>query len=125
MQNISPKVQNLIAQYQEIAQRLQTFSSQRMTLEMQVKELEQTVDQLEKSGTDDKIYRSAGSILIQTRDKDGLITELKEQKETLEVRAKSFEKQEKQLKERYDSLQKQIAKELGSPSEEESEAEAG
>lgn len=117
MQNISPKVQNLVAQYQEIGQRLQIFSSQRINLDMQIKEIERTVQELEKSKEGDIIYKSAGALLIQTKDKEGLLGELKEQKETLGVRAKSFENQEKQLKERYESLQKQITQELGGPAE--------
>jgi len=115
MQNLSPKVQNLITQYQELTQRLQTFATQRYSLDLQVKELEQTVEELEKSPEDAIIYRSVGSILIQTKDKASLLAELKEQKETTGVRAKSFEKQESQLRERHAALQKQIGEELGGP----------
>lgn len=119
MDNISPKVQNLIAQYQELTQRIQTFATQRYTMEVQVKELERTVEELEKSKEDALIYRNVGSLLIQNKDRAGLLTELKEQKETMDVRAKSFERQEKQLRERHATLQKQIQQELGGAPEEE------
>ncbi len=122
MDNISPKVQNLIAQYQEITQRIQTFATQRYTMEVQVKELERTVEELEKSKDDALIFRSVGSLLIQNKDRAALLAELKEQKETTDVRAKSFERQEKQLRERHAALQKQIQSELGgAPGEEEEE----
>ena len=124
MDNISPKVQNLIAQYQEITQRIQTFATQRYTMEVQVKELERTVEELEKSKEDAMIFRSVGSLLIQNNDKAALLAELKEQKETTDVRAKSFERQEKQLRERHAALQKQIQSELGGAPGEEEEEEA-
>jgi len=124
MENISPKVQNLIAQYQEITQRIQTFATQRYTMEVQVKELERTVEELEKSKDDAVIYRSVGSLLIQNKDRAALLAELKEQKETMDVRAKSFERQEKSLRERHASLQKQIQSELGGAPGEEDEEEA-
>lgn len=124
MDNISPKVQNLIAQYQEITQRIQTFATQRYTMEVQVKELERTVEELEKSKEDALIFRSVGSLLIQNKDRAALLAELKEQKETTDVRAKSFERQEKQLRERHAALQKQIQSELGGAPGEEEEEEA-
>ncbi|MDH4123644.1 MAG: prefoldin subunit beta [Thermoplasmata archaeon] len=113
MDNISPKVQNMIAQYQELTQRIQTFATQRYALEVQSKELERAIQELEKSKDDAVIYRSAGNLLIQNKDKAALVTELKEQKETIDVRSTSFERQEKQLRERHTSLQQQISQELG------------
>jgi len=124
MENISPKVQNMIAQFQEITQRIQTFATQRYSMEVQVKELERTIEELEKSKEDALIFKSVGSLLIQSKDRVALLAELKEQKETTDVRAKSFERQEKQLRERHATLQKQIQQELGGPAEEET-PEAG
>ena len=119
MDNLSPKVQNLLAQFQEITQRIQTFAAQRYQMEVLVKELERTIEELEKSKDEAIIYRNVGSLLIQHKDRAALLAELKEQKETTDVRAKSFERQEKQLRERHASLQKQIQAELGGPSDEE------
>jgi prefoldin beta subunit len=125
MDNLSPKVQNLLAQFQEITQRIQTFAAQRYSMEVQVKELERTIEELEKSKDDATIYRNVGSLLIQNKDRSALLAELKEQKETTDVRAKSFERQEKQLRERHSSLQKQIQAELGGAAEEEEPKNTG
>jgi|YelNatPaOPRAMG01_1025707.scaffolds.fasta_scaffold17319_2 prefoldin beta subunit len=119
MENISPKLQNMIAQYQELAQRIQSFATQRYAFEVQSKELERAIQELEKSKDDAIIYRSAGNLLIQAKDKNALLAELKEQKETIDIRASSFERQEKQLRERHAALQKQIQEELGGASERE------
>jgi len=124
--NVSPKLQNMIAQYQELSQRIQTFATQRYTLEMQSKELERAIEELDKSKEDAIIFRSAGNLLIQNKDKAALLTELNEQKETIDVRCSSFERQEKQLRERHASLQKQISEELGGPQgQKEDEESAG
>lgn len=125
MDNISPKLQNMITQYQELTQRIQTFATQRYTLEVQSKELEKAISELEKSKDDAIVFRSAGNLLIQSKDRTALLSELKEQKETIDVRSGSFEKQEKQLRERHAQLQKQISEELGGPIGEGEEPEAG
>jgi prefoldin beta subunit len=53
-------------------------------------------------------YKNIGSLLIKTDDKKSVETDLNEQRETLEVRVKTLERQEKQLKDRYDSIQKDL-----------------
>ena len=115
MENISPKLQNMISQYQELAQRIQTFATQRYAFEVQSKELEKAIQELEKSKEDAMIYRSAGNLLIQSKDKNALMTELKEQKETTDVRVKTLERQDKHLRERHSNLQEQITQALQGP----------
>ena len=108
MDNIPPKVQNQIAQFQQLTQQIQMVTTQRIQLEAQVKELERTVQELEKITDDSAVYKNVGSLLIQVKDKAALIAELKEQKETSEVRVKTLERQDKHLRERHQNLQQQI-----------------
>ncbi len=114
MDNIPPKVQNQIAQFQQLTQQIQMVTTQKIQLESQVRELEKTVQELEKVG-DEAVYRNVGSLLIQVKDKTGLLTELKEQKETAEVRVKTLDRQDKHLRERHQTLQQQITQALQGP----------
>ncbi len=123
MDNLPPKVQNQIAQFQQLAQQIQMITSQKLQLDAQVRELGKAIDELEKAADDAVVFRSVGSLMIQAKDKGGLVTELKDQKETLEVRVKTLDKQDKHLRERHQSLQQQITQALNIPSSEEDEDE--
>ncbi|MDR3283140.1 MAG: prefoldin subunit beta [Candidatus Methanoplasma sp.] len=111
MNGISPQLQNQIAQYQQTQQQLQAATTQRVQMESQKREMERTFEELAKAKGD--VYRSAGSLLIKVEDKDQLKSEIEESLETLGIRVKSLEKQEKSLREKYDSLQETINKAVG------------
>lgn len=115
MDNIPPKVQNQIAQFQQLTQQIQMVTTQKIQLEAQVKELERTVQELERTTDDFAVFKNVGSLLIQVKDRVGLIAELKEQKETAEVRVKTLDRQDKHLRERHQSLQQQITQALQGP----------
>ncbi|MCU0859740.1 MAG: prefoldin subunit beta [Thermoplasmata archaeon] len=115
MDNIPPKVQNQIAQFQQLTQQIQMITSQKIQLEAQVKELEKTVEELEKAPAEAVVFKNAGSLLIEDKDRPALLTQLKEQKETVEVRVKTLERQDKHLRERHSTLQAQITQALQGP----------
>ena len=125
IENLPPKVQNQIAQFQQLAQQIQMITTQKMQLEAQSRELEKAVQELEKAADDALVYRSVGSLMIQSKDKAGLVTELKEQKDTIDVRIKTLDRQDKHLRERHQSLQAQITQALQGSSGEEDEPKAG
>ncbi|MBU0624352.1 MAG: prefoldin subunit beta [Candidatus Thermoplasmatota archaeon] len=115
MDNIPPKVQNQIAQFQQLTQQIQMVTTQKIQLEAQVRELEKTIQELERVAEESAVFKNVGSLLIQVKDKPALITELKEQKETAEVRVKTLDRQDKHLRERHKSLQDQITQALQAP----------
>ena len=115
MDNIPPKVQNQIAQFQQLTQQIQMVATQKIQLEAQVKELERTIAELDKTKDDSAVYKNVGSLLIQVKDRAGLVTELKDQKETAEVRVKTLDRQDKHLRERHQNLQEQITQALQGP----------
>jgi prefoldin beta subunit len=115
MDNIPPKVQNQIAQFQQLTQQIQMVTTQKIQLEAQVRELDRTIQELEKVTDDSAVFKNVGSLLIQVKDRLTLVTELKEQKETAEVRVKTIDRQDKHLRERHKSLQDQITQALQVP----------
>ena len=112
MDDLSPKVQNQIAQFQQLQQQLQATLNQKFQMDAQVKEMQRTVEELTKSPEDVVIYKSVGSLLIKAESKDAVLKEIEDDKETMEVRVKTLERQEKSLKERYQTLQDQLNKAL-------------
>lgn len=118
MDDIPPKVQNQIAQFQQLAQRIQMVTTQKMQFDAQVRELDGAVKELEKTPEGASVFKNVGSLLIQVKDRAALIEEKKEQKETVEVRVKTLDRQDKTLRERHQNLQKQITEALqGKPSD--------
>jgi len=105
MPDVPPQVQNQLRQYQETQQKLQQLLNQKQQMDSKVQELEETVEALENIGNDQDVYRSIGRVMVGVDDKEDLIEELSEQKETLEVRLNSIEDQESGLRERLEKLQ--------------------
>jgi prefoldin beta subunit len=83
-------------------------------MEAQKRELERTSEELSKSKGD--VYRNVGSLLVKVDNKDELKAEIEESLETTDIRVKGLERQEKSLREKYESLQETINKAMGQQS---------
>ena len=113
VKEISPQLQNQIAQYQQLQNQLQVLASQRVQLDAKLREIEGTLEELNKVSDDTPIYKSIGMLLVRQDDRAALKKELEEHKETLTIRVKSLQKQEKSLSERYEDLATKIQAALG------------
>jgi len=113
VKELSPQLQNQIAQYQQLQNQLQVLASQRVQLEAKLREIEGTLEELNKLTGDTAVYKSIGMLLIRQDDREALKKELEEHKETLTIRVKSLQKQEKALSERYEDLATKIQTALG------------
>jgi prefoldin beta subunit len=107
MQNIPPKVQNQFAMLQQIQQQLQTVLSQKNQYEMAVREAKRAEEEVKDAADDTPMYMSIGTVMVQKK-KEYVTTKLTEKVETLELRIKSLEKQEKMLQGKFEQLQSQI-----------------
>jgi prefoldin beta subunit len=106
---ISSQLQNKIAQFQHIQQQIQVLSSQKFQLEAQLRETERALSELDKISEDTTIYKSVGSLLVKAEDKEGVEKELNEKKETIDIRIKALDRQEKHLVEKYQALQQELS----------------
>ncbi|MDD2626388.1 MAG: prefoldin subunit beta [Methanomethylophilus sp.] len=111
MNGISPQLQNQITQFQQIQQQLQNVTTQKIQMQAQQKELERTVEELGKAKGD--VFRNVGVLLIKVDDKAALKEEFEDSLETLGIRIRGLEKQEKDLRERYGVLQGAISQAMG------------
>jgi len=98
------KTQEKIEQLQMIEQSMQQIMAQRQQFQSHLLELNSALEELEKT---DKSYKIIGNIMVAT-DKEVLKKDLSEKKETTELRIKTIEKQETQVKEKAQALQKEI-----------------
>lgn len=98
--------QEKIQQLQGIEQNMQHFLKQRQQFQMQLLEIESALEELRKT---EKAYKIIGNIMVAT-EKGALEKDLQEKKERLELRIKSFEKQETALKDQAKGLREEIVK---------------
>ena len=100
--------QEQIQQLQMYEQNMQQLLMQRQQYSTQAIELESAIKELENTKT---AYKIVGNIMVLSTPMD-LTTELNEKKELVELRLRSFEKQEEQLRNRAGDLKDQIMKSL-------------
>ncbi len=93
-----------ISQLQLIEQSVQTLLVQKQQFQAQIQEIESALTELDKT---DKAYKIVGNIMVATP-KEDLISELKTKEETAQLRIKTIERQENQLKEKSESMRAEI-----------------
>jgi prefoldin beta subunit len=94
-----------LVEFQNLQQQLQLVLMQRQQTQLQLAELEKAQEEIAKG--EGKFFRFAGSILV-PKEKNVLQKELKEEKESLELRQSVVGKQEEKLKERLNALRKKF-----------------
>ncbi len=107
MNNISPKVQNQLSMLQQLQAQLQTILQQKAQYELAVREAKRAQEEIKDSLEDSVMYMSVGTVMMQKK-KEVVNAKLSEKVETLELRIKSLEKQEKMLQGKFEQLQTQI-----------------
>ena len=104
MAEIPEQMQEKVRQLQMLEQALQQLLLQKQTFQLQLMESESALKELQ--GTQEA-YKIVGNIMVLTK-KEDLENELKEKKETTELRISSLEKQETRTREKASSLQKEV-----------------
>jgi prefoldin beta subunit len=107
MNNISPKVQNQLSMLQQLQQQLQNILQQKAQYELAVREAKRAQEEIKDSADDAVMYMSVGTVMMQKK-KEVVDAKLTEKVETLELRIKSLEKQEKMMQSKFEQLQSQI-----------------
>ena len=95
-----------IGQLQMFEQSLQNFLGQKQQFQMQLAEVDSALGEIE--GTQNA-YKIVGNIMVQS-DKAELKAELQSRKELLELRIRTMEKQENQVRDKAQKLQEEILK---------------
>ncbi len=111
LSQLPPSVQEKLTRLQQLQDTMQQLALQKQRLDIELNESERALKTLEGVPSDAKVYKSAGSILVEKK-KDDVVKELKERREFLEMRSKVLAKQEGTTRERLTSLQESLQKEL-------------
>ncbi len=102
------KTQEKIQKLQMIEQGMQSFLAQKQQIQTRLVEVESALKEMEKSK---ETFKIVGNIMV-SADKEDLKNDLTEKKEMLELRIKTLEKQEKEMKEKASSMRSEVMKNL-------------
>tara|TARA_Y100000310_G_C20704099_1_gene833164 strand:+ start:19697 stop:20044 length:348 start_codon:yes stop_codon:yes gene_type:complete len=107
-QQMNPETEKKIGQLQMYEQSIQQFLAQKNQFQSQLMEVDSALAELKKTDT---AYKIIGNIMVLS-EKDDLKKDLDSKKEMLELRIKTMEKQESQVKEKTSKLQSEILTKL-------------
>ena len=108
MVEVSKEAENKLGQLQMLEQSMQNMMMQKQQFQLQQVEIESALKELEKV---DEAYKIIGNIMVLSK-KEDLKSDLSSKKEVIELRIKSMEKQEDQLREKASKLQSEVLKEM-------------
>lgn len=111
-EEIPPRVRQQLIRVQQTRDSLQYVNALLLQVKQQLAETNSALDELKKLKASSVLYQASGPLLFKTTKTKATKT-LKEQAEALDVRVKSLEKQEAQLRKQYDTLQETLRGMLG------------
>ena len=107
MDELSPQARHQLEQFQQAQQQAQALAAQRAQLQSFITEIEEALEELSKVGEETPVYKAVGRLLIK-RGKGEMEKELREEKETLELRVKVLSRQEERVVERIQEIRQKL-----------------
>ena len=108
MAELSKETEQEITQLQLYEQGLQNILMQKHQFQSQSIEIESALKELESTK---EAYKIVGNIMVASK-KEDLKSELESKKETTNLRIKTLEKQENQIREKAKKLQEEVSKKI-------------
>ena len=102
------KTKEKINQLQNLEQNINSLIAQKQQFQAQNLEVENALQQLKDT---EKVFRIIGNIMVASS-KEKAKKELNEKKEIIDLRLKTFEKQEEKLRDQANQLQQEVMKEM-------------
>jgi len=107
-EEMSPQLQDQTKRLQQLRSQVKMIAQQRQQIELQLRETEEALKEIENTSEKTPIYKSVGAILIKTKGKNDVKKELASNKESLELRKTTLEKQEGRSREKLNELQSKV-----------------
>ena len=101
-------IQEKINFFQQMQQQAQALTQQASQIERSINELERTLTEIEDTNENNTLYRAIGSIMQKIENVGNLKKDIKEEKETLEIRNKSLKSQIEKLNNEISGMQEKL-----------------
>ena len=104
-------ISKTIAEFEKTRSQLMGMSAQKNQLQVQSELLAKSVEEL-KNTKEEKVYKAAGNIMILTS-RDSALKDVESQKESVDLRYKTVDRQETNLIDKLNKLKMEIEKSQG------------
>ncbi|MHA1734499.1 MAG: prefoldin subunit beta [Promethearchaeota archaeon] len=104
---IPPQLKDQLNRFQAMQNRLDMLRQQKITLQTELNSTDSAISALEVEGDDAQVYKSVGGIMLKV-ERGKLLEELKERKETTEMRITTIEKQETRMTQQLEEMRQQL-----------------
>lgn len=106
-EKLPPEVQAQLAKFQQLKDQLDRLLLEKSTIENELREINKVLEELSVLNADATIYKIVGNLLVKS-DKTSVEKELNDRKELLELRSRTYQKQESILRKQLEDLQAKI-----------------
>lgn len=106
-EKLPPEVQTQLLKLQQLQSQLERLSYEKSVIDSELREVNKVLEELSTLPTDTTVYKILGNLLVK-KDKSTIEKELSDRKEILELRSRTYQKQEDLLKKQFDDLQRKV-----------------
>lgn len=106
MPEMTDETKQMVLEFQAYQQQLQSLVMQKESMKLQDLEIDKALEELQASGQK-TAFKITGSVMV-SKPVDDIVTDLKETKEAISIRVKSFEKTEGKITDRLKEIQEKI-----------------
>lgn len=107
-EQLPPEVQEKVKKLYQLQQKAENVAIQKQNSSSRLDRIKEAIDELEESDQKTGVYRNYGDIIIEKEGPSEVIDELEEEKEDLELRTKTLEKQEEKIRNKLQELQQEL-----------------
>lgn len=112
----SRALQDEFRRFQSMGQQLEMIAQQKAMIENSIKEKNRAIEEVETVENETPIYKQIGGILIKSK-KDTVLESLKDEKLTLEMRKKKFERNETSMKKKFEEMRAKLQSKISDQEE--------
>ncbi len=106
-EKLPPEVQTQLLKLQQLQSQLERLSYEKNVIDSELREVNKVLEELSTLPADTIVYKILGNLLVK-KDKSTIEKELSDRKEILELRSRTYQKQEDLLKKQFDDLQRKV-----------------
>ncbi|MCG3107785.1 Prefoldin subunit beta [Metallosphaera sp. J1] len=106
-ERIPPELQTQLLKLQQLQSQLERLTYEKSVIEGELREVNEVLKELANIPQDSPVYKIVGNLLIK-QDRTNVQNELNERKELLELKSRTYQKQEGLLRKQFEDLQKKV-----------------
>ena len=108
-EELPPWIKEQVSRLHQIQQNLQAIMMKKQQIEQETSDTDRAIEEIKKIDEDNKVYKRYNTLLIKAN-RENILKELEEKKDTLDIRMEVVEKQEKRVSDNLKEVENKIIK---------------